>query len=474
MEFVLNFKPQRGFIVCLLAIALIGCTAIPQPTSTPTATLPSATATSAPSATPPPTETPVPPTPTSQPTATPTEALSANLEGLPLIEAMRGGGFTVLIQHAATGPAQTDAATENILDCTTQRTLNDLGREEARAIGRAFFTLDIPVGQVFSGATCRARETALLAFGNTRITTELTGFPIELSEERVKSLRDLLSEPPAPGTNTVLVSDGANIADATGITLEEGESAIFFPEGSDGYALAARVTPQEWVDFEQVSARLSREELAEATDLLLPDLFSQTPSNLLILANSELGTKQLRFTTSIQNDGPGPIEIWGFSDDAVEVTTVVQHIYTVSGATKKVVVGDFIFHPTHDHWHLSNFARYELWTLNAEGGLETRVAVTDKVSYCLRDDSRSDNSDPNVKQTYMGCNAERQGISPGWVDVYRYELPGQELDISGLPDGTYVLVTHVDPDNLLWERDRENNATAAFIQIEGMRARFVD
>ncbi len=437
------------------------------PPPTPTASLPPPTATS-----PPPSATPLPPTP--EPPATPTPQDAVTLEGITLVEALREGGYVFLLQHAATGPSTSGASSENIMDCTTQRTLNDLGRDEARAIGRAFFTLDIPVGQVFSGATCRARETALLAFGNTQITTELTGYPFELSQQRIMALRDLLAEVPASGSNIVLVSDGANIAEATGITLEEGQVAIFSPHGVEGYTLETLVTPADWAVMEKLYARLNKEAVTSATDLLLPDIFSQTPSNLLIITNSELGTRQLRFTTSIQNDGPGPIEIWGFSDNAVEVTTVVQHIHTAQSDTKKVVVGDFIFHPTHEHWHLTNFARYELWTVDQNGNLEERVAVTDKVSYCLRDDSRAGVSDPNVKQTYTGCNNERQGISPGWVDVYRYELPGQELDITGLPDGVYVHLTHIDPDDLLYETNRENNATAVFIEIEGLRVRIVE
>lgn len=477
----MNFKCLRGIVptvlIFILAFGLYACTpslpltAAPSPTPLP----PSATPTFTPTATtPPPTATPLPPTPTPEPTATPTPEGPVTLDGVSLVDALRGGGFVILLQHAATGPSTSGASAENIMDCNTQRLLNDLGRSDARAIGRAFFTLDIPVGQVFSGATCRARETALLAFGNTQITSELTGYPYALSEVRIQALRDQLAELPPAGANTVLVADGANIAEAAGIALEEGETAVFSPHGAEGYTLEALVTPADWALLDKFYARLSKEALASATDLLLPDLFSQAPSNLLILSNTELGTKQLRFTTTIQNDGPGPIEIWGFTDNAVEVTTVVQQIHTTTGVNKKVVVGDFIFHPTHDHWHLANFARYELWTVDQNGNLETRVAVNEKVSYCLRDDSRASVSDPNVKQTYTGCNSERQGISPGWVDVYRYELPGQELDISGLPDGVYVHLTHVDPDNLLYEADRENNATAVFIEIEGQRVRIVE
>ena len=51
----------------------------------------------------------------------------------------------------------------------------------------------------------------------------------------------------------------------------------------------------------------------------------------------------------------------------------------------------------------------------------------------------------------------------GWVDVYPWALPDQDLDISGIPDGDYWLVSIADPGHLINEGGgaAENNNTAA-------------
>jgi hypothetical protein len=49
------------------------------------------------------------------------------------------------------------------------------------------------------------------------------------------------------------------------------------------------------------------------------------------------------------------------------------------------------------------------------------------------------------------------------MDVYLWDTPGQEIDITGLPNGTYALVSTANPDGILMEADLENNsATTAF------------
>lgn len=57
-----------------------------------------------------------------------------------------------------------------------------------------------------------------------------------------------------------------------------------------------------------------------------------------------------------------------------------------------------------------------------------------------------------MPRTYSECSADRpQGISVGWADIYPWDLPGQGLDISRVPDGTYWLMVTADPANLIAE-----------------------
>jgi len=208
---------------------------------------------------------------------------------------------------------------------------------------------------------------------------------------------------------------------------------------------------------------------------LLPDLVTLPPSQFGIRTYSVTGKRLLRFTNSIQNNGPGAAEIWGYSDPVSEKTIVVQSIYTADGSpSKNVVAGEFIFHPEHDHWHVEEFARYELWSLDLGGALETIIAISEKVSYCLRDDARSELPDAPRQQTYMMCDQKKQGITIGWIDVYEYYLPGQNIDITDVPDGIYALRSIVDPGNQFRELNRGNNAATVYLEISGDRVSAVD
>lgn len=159
------------------------------------------------------------------------------LSGAALVEALRSGGYVIYVRHAATDFAQPDADRENLDNCATQRNLDAQGRADAAAIGAGFQALGIPVGQVHSSEYCRTRETAELAFGRVTLTRDLTSRANASDDERARrrdALRCFLATPPAAGTNTVLVGHNFNFQDATGLSLAEGEAAVFAPRGGGG------------------------------------------------------------------------------------------------------------------------------------------------------------------------------------------------------------------------------------------------
>jgi len=208
--------------------------------------------------------------------------------------------------------------------------------------------------------------------------------------------------------------------------------------------------------------------------LLLPDLQTLPPSDLVIELNSLTDRKVLRFSNSILNSGPGALESLGEFNPETGKTDVTQHIFRVDGSIEERAAGEFVFHPGHNHWHLEDFALYEVWSLTPEGDLDTVVAFTDKLSYCLRDNTRADMPDAPPRPFYTECNQELQGISVGWIDTYKFDTPGQIVDISDVPDGMYALRSTVDPDNHLQEMDDTNNAAAITIEIDGNRVRVIE
>jgi phosphohistidine phosphatase SixA len=184
---------------------------------------------------------------------------------LEVAERLRDGGYVVYLRHAATDHSQRDRLGVPLSDCSGQRNLDDAGRAQARALGRAWRALAIPVGAVLSSGYCRTRETADLAFGRATIVPALTGIPAErvgTYTGRVRALRRLLGTRPRTGENDVIVGHIANLEAATGVEIEEGDAAVFEPLGASRFRLVARVPASAWPQLvgrvESTAARASR------------------------------------------------------------------------------------------------------------------------------------------------------------------------------------------------------------------------
>ena len=84
---------------------------------------------------------------------------AAELQGETLVEALRGGGYTLYFRHAATDWSLQDEVREagdwTSCDPSRMRQLSDAGRATARAVGKAIRALHIPVGKVLASPYCR-------------------------------------------------------------------------------------------------------------------------------------------------------------------------------------------------------------------------------------------------------------------------------------------------------------------------------
>lgn len=118
----------------------------------------------------------------------------------------------------------------------------------------------------------------------------------------------------------------------------------------------------------------------------------------------------------------------------------------------------FELSPCHGHYHLSDYANYEL--LNSNG-----VVVTGhKQAFCLKDVSRYDRNAGPSKYT---CSD--QGISVGWQDVYGSYLDCQWLDITGIPAGEYSLRVSINSNiqkRIFEESDYDNNVVTVPVKIK--------
>ena len=80
-----------------------------------------------------------------------------------LIKEFQQGGKLIFIRHAY-APGSGDPKNFNLNDCSTQRNLNDSGREQSKIIGNLFSKYNIKIEKVYSSEWCRCKETAAIAF----------------------------------------------------------------------------------------------------------------------------------------------------------------------------------------------------------------------------------------------------------------------------------------------------------------------
>ena len=126
--------------------------------------------------------------------------------------------------------------------------------------------------------------------------------------------------------------------------------------------------------------------------------------------------------------------------------------------------------PSHTHWHLLGFQRYELRTQDGD------VVVRDRKSgFCLVDHyglARRRVASfsgarflGNCAASNPGALSVEQGTSVGYTDLYPAHFHGQNLELRGVPAGTYTLVHRANPQQRLEEIDYTNNAASIRIRL---------
>src|SRR5262245_6783769 len=118
----------------------------------------------------------------------------------------------------------------------------------------------------------------------------------------------------------------------------------------------------------------------------------------------------LRFDTVIMNSGDGDLVVGDRSDP-----NNPYHDW-------------FYFSTCHGHYHIRDFSIYELLTLN---GL--LVVAGTKQGFCMEDSFKY----AGGKSSGYDCGF--QGITSGWGDWYYKQLDGQWIDITGVPEGDYIV-----------------------------------
>lgn len=215
--------------------------------------------------------------------------------------------------------------------------------------------------------------------------------------------------------------------------------------------------------------------LGEETVDLLPNLDQAEPGELRgRTAETSVGTRFfLGFESAAGNRGDGPLTLVAERRGRQRPTmALVQQVRRSDGGVRSIPLGAtlrYVRSPTHAHWHLLHFMRYEL---RGEGGRPLRDR---KTGFCLGDRYRlglaleravrSARYTEECGKGEPGLLSLRVGISVGWGDDYKPHLEGQEFDVTDLPAGQYVLVHRVNPQRILLESDYGDNVSSLAFEL---------
>lgn len=147
-----------------------------------------------------------------------------------LWSALASGGHVALIRHAI-APGVGDPDHFKLNDCSTQRTLSEQGRQQARVLGERFRQHGIHEARVYSSQWCRCLETAkLLNVGEVIPFPALNSFfnQYERETEQTDTVTALIREQVAEST-LVMVTHQVNITALTGIYPRSGEIIVLRP-----------------------------------------------------------------------------------------------------------------------------------------------------------------------------------------------------------------------------------------------------
>jgi phosphohistidine phosphatase SixA len=141
----------------------------------------------------------------------------------------KGSGYVVLLRHTQTVSGTGDPPGFRLNDCTTQRNLSQLGREQAIRIGKVFRKRKIPVSKVISSQYCRCLDTAkLLNLGTVEPSAMLNSIfeDRSITAMRNKQVRQQIVNHRNSSGVIIMVSHFANIGALSGINPQPGGAVV--------------------------------------------------------------------------------------------------------------------------------------------------------------------------------------------------------------------------------------------------------
>jgi hypothetical protein len=212
--------------------------------------------------------------------------------------------------------------------------------------------------------------------------------------------------------------------------------------------------------------------LANPPRSALPDLVA-LPAWSIGVSHPKKGARDLLdFAATVWIGGNAQLDVEGFRTPGSPIMKAYQYFWRNGKVIGRARAGTMGF-SGYNHWHFQQFARYAL-----VNSAKSQVVASHKEGFCIAPVDAINLLLPhavwNPGFTGLGgqCGSPQalwatEELPLGWGDTYEQTVPGQAIDITSVPNGTYYIEVVANPEKLLHETTTSNDISYRKIILGG-------
>jgi hypothetical protein len=215
---------------------------------------------------------------------------------------------------------------------------------------------------------------------------------------------------------------------------------------------------------------------------VLPDLVPLPSWNIDVQHQRKQGNQaasdQLMFGATVWMGGNARLDVEGFRSHGSRVMKAYQYFWRNGHVIGRARAGtmSFVKGSDDDDWHFAQFAQYRL--LNAA---KTNVLRSHKEGFCIAPTDLVNAFLPgapwqiNFDSFFSGGCGQQTALSVqeampvGWGDTYFQDRPGEDFNITNLPNGTYYIEIVANPEKVLHETKLSNDVSLRKVILGGVK-----
>jgi hypothetical protein len=187
---------------------------------------------------------------------------------------------------------------------------------------------------------------------------------------------------------------------------------------------------------------------------------------------------QLMFGATVWMSGHARLDVEGFRSHSAPVMRAYQYFWKNGHVIGRARAGTMSFQrgPDDNDWHFKQFAQYRLLNATKTGVLRSHkegfcIAPTDLVNAFLPGVLWQ----PNFNSFFSGGCGQQTALSVqeampvGWGDTYFQDRPGEDFDITNVPNGTYYIEIIANPEKVLHETKLSNDVSLRKVILGGVK-----